>query len=97
MCPSTVISQALDNKLSSSHINFLSEDFRDTLKSSDWIERIGLQFHWENKGFKSFDDFLKLLKSQKRKMIKKERNSIINSNILIKRILKKCSINIYNY
>ena len=76
----------LDNKLSSCHINFLSKDFRETLKSSDWIERTGLQFHWENKGFKNFDDFLRLLKSQKRKMIKKERNSIINSNISIKKL-----------
>ena len=76
----------VDNKLSSCHINFLSDNCKETLKSSNWIERTGLQFHWENQGFKNFDDFLKLLKSQKRKMIKKERNYIINSNISVKKL-----------
>ena len=38
-----------------------------------WLQRLGLQFHWENAGYASFDDFLGALSSRKRKMIRRER------------------------
>ncbi len=87
----TLISNALKNlteknNLSSAHINFLDDSCKQLLKSSGWLERMGLQFHWENKNYKSFDEFLKRLKNQKRKMIKKERESLTKSDISITRL-----------
>ena len=76
----------IKNNLSSAHINFLSSEDKKILKSKNWLERLGLQFHWENKNFETFDNFLQKLKSQKKKMIKKERNFLKQSDISIIRL-----------
>ena len=44
------------------------------------ISRIGTQFHWQNKQYQSFDDFLNQLVSRKRKSIKKERKAVAEFN-----------------
>ncbi len=62
-------------QLSSLHITFLTEGEATALSKDDprWIMRQGLQFHWQNDGFKDFDDFLGLMASRKRKTIRRER------------------------
>ena len=74
------------NNLSSAHINFLDENTDHILEKKGWLKRVGLQFHWKNKGYSSFEDFLEELKSSKRKMIKKERDYIKKTGIVINRI-----------
>ncbi len=83
---STLENLTIENNLSSAHINFLLDDCSKILKKRCWIERKGLQFHWENKNFQDFDEFLNNLKSNKRKMIKKERKNFINSDISISKL-----------
>jgi predicted N-acyltransferase len=85
----TIENLVKNNSLSSAHINFLSEDISKKLYHKNWIERKGLQFHWYNKGYKTFNDFLEKLKSSKRKAIKKERQKISNFDIKIDRITGK--------
>ena len=46
--------------------------------------REGIQFHWENNNYKSFDDFLSTLSSRKRKQIKKERKCLKINNLEVK-------------
>ena len=46
--------------------------------------REGIQFHWKNNDYKSFDDFLSTLSSRKRKQIKKERQCLQNNNLEVK-------------
>jgi predicted N-acyltransferase len=82
----TIENLVKNNNLSSAHINFLSEDISIKLNHKNWIERKGLQFHWHNKEYKTFNDFLEKLKSTKRKAIKKERQKIFNFDIKIERI-----------
>jgi predicted N-acyltransferase len=62
-------------QLSSLHITFLTGDEVERLEQEDprWIIRHGLQFHWHNRDFGSFDDFLALMTSRKRKTIRRER------------------------
>ena len=43
------------------------------LGEAGWLQRIGMQFHWENEGYASFDDFLGALSSRKRKVLRRER------------------------
>lgn len=62
-----------DSSLSNAGINFCSALDREALDSSDWLARFDWQFHWENKGYRDFDDFLATLKSKPRKNIKAER------------------------
>ncbi|HEY5300482.1 MAG TPA: GNAT family N-acetyltransferase [Acetobacteraceae bacterium] len=59
--------------LSSVHVTFCSRDEWDALGEAGWLRRIGMQFHWENAGYASFDDFLGTLSSRKRKVLKRER------------------------
>ena len=66
---------------SSVHVTFLpEEDWRD-LGASPWLRRTDTQFHWFNKGYGTFDDFLSDLSSRKRKNIRKERQTMESSGI----------------
>jgi predicted N-acyltransferase len=58
--------------LSSAHANFLEEGELDAF-GSQWLARSDVQFHWHNRGYRDFDDFLATLKPKKRKNIRQER------------------------
>ncbi len=75
-----------NNNLSSAHLNFITYKLYKKLKNEKWIKRKGLQFHWHNQGYISFDDFLSKLKSSKRKAIKKERRTILDNNLIIQKV-----------
>ena len=68
-----IISLALNNKLSSAHITFCTPFEAKKVSDNNFLKRKTLQYHWENKGFSNFEDFLNSLSSRKRKTIKKER------------------------
>ncbi len=59
--------------LSSVHVTFCNEDEYEALGAAGWLQRLGMQFHWENAGYASFDDFLGALSSRKRKGLRRER------------------------
>ncbi|HIJ39334.1 MAG TPA: N-acetyltransferase [Rhodospirillaceae bacterium] len=60
-------------QLSSAHINFATEEEVNALEFDGWLLRLGQQFHWINRGYRDFEDFLGALSSRKRKLIRKER------------------------
>ncbi len=64
---------AQSNGLSSVHATFIDAQQIDLFENKDWLVRKDSQFHWYNKGYSSFDDFLAKLSSRKRKNIRKER------------------------
>ncbi|MCB5411444.1 GNAT family N-acetyltransferase [Pseudogemmobacter faecipullorum] len=71
---SAAISLARSNRLSSLHITFCTAAEAQSLQGHDGLLlRQGQQFHWLNRGYGCFDDFLAELSSRKRKMIRKER------------------------
>lgn len=59
--------------LSSVHLTFCTEDEVTAATGAGWLHRTGMQFHWTNRGYGSFDDFLADLASRKRKALRKER------------------------
>jgi hypothetical protein len=61
------------NGLSSAHITFIDEAGAAECGQRGWLMREGIQYHWFNRGYGSFDDFLGALSSRKRKVIRKER------------------------
>ena len=76
------ITQLIDKySLSSAHLNFLPEEDLAPLRKAGWLIRSGLQFHWQNNGYKDFDDFLSGLSSRKRKNIRKERQSVHDAGV----------------
>lgn len=62
-----------DNDLSSAHATFIAPDQLPLFEAAGWLARSDIQFHWENRGYRSFDEFLAALSSRKRKDIRKER------------------------
>ena len=61
------------NGLSSAHATFIAPEQVPLFEAAGWLLRSDIQFHWENRGYASFEDFLSALSSRKRKDIRKER------------------------
>ncbi|MEZ5656519.1 MAG: GNAT family N-acetyltransferase [Sphingobium sp.] len=61
------------NELSSAHATFVAPEQIGLFEDAGWLIREDSQFHWENDGYRSFDDFLAALSSAKRKTLRKER------------------------
>lgn len=62
-----------DTECSSIHWLFCTAEEQHLLTTQGFFARDTLQFHWKNRGYGSFDDFLGVLKSRKRKQLRKER------------------------
>jgi hypothetical protein len=63
------------------HITFATEDEYRFLGELGFLQRTDQQFHWENAGYGSFDDFLGALASRKRKTIRRERQEALQNGI----------------
>ena len=65
----------VQNGLSSAHITFCLENDLAAAQARGWLRRDGIQYHWLNRSYADFDQFLAALSSRKRKAIRKERSS----------------------
>jgi len=72
--------------VSSLHVTFCEAEEFDLLGAAGFLQRRGLQYHWQNQGFADFDAFLASLVSRKRKAIKKERRKVAESGVVLKRL-----------
>ncbi|MEH3122588.1 MAG: GNAT family N-acetyltransferase [Sphingomonas phyllosphaerae] len=63
--------------LSSAHATFVTAEQVPLFAAAGWLVREGTQFHWQNDGYATFDDFLAALASRKRKAIRKERAAAV--------------------
>nr|WP_246543407.1 GNAT family N-acetyltransferase [Novosphingobium profundi] len=61
------------NGLSSAHATFIEPAQVPLFERAGWLLREDIQFHWENRGYATFEDFLAALSSAKRKNLRKER------------------------
>ncbi|MBS7668239.1 GNAT family N-acetyltransferase [Croceicoccus gelatinilyticus] len=59
--------------LSSAHATFIADEQIHIFEDAGWMIREDIQFHWTNRGYENFDEFLATLASRKRKAIRKER------------------------
>jgi hypothetical protein len=74
------------NALSSLHITFCTAGEYELGGEVGLLRRTDQQFHWRNRGYAGFDDFLAGLSSRKRKQIRKERAQALASGVTIHRI-----------
>ena len=75
---------------SSWHVLFPTEEEHDALGLLGVQPRIATQFHWQNKGYESFNEFLAFLNSRKRKSIRKERKYVHDHGITFRRTEGAC-------
>lgn len=71
--------------VSSLHVNFTSVEEIDLFSERGFIARTGMQYHWTNEQYSSFDDFLARLKQSRRKTIRQERRKV-NERLHIRRL-----------
>ena len=66
---------------SSVHVTFMPEAEWRLLGERGFLQRTDQQFHWENAGYATFDDFLNALAARKRKAIRRERREALEPGI----------------
>ena len=72
--------------LNVSSLHWLFTNEQDTAlfqNQSDYMLRLGCQFHWHNQGYQSFDDYLSHFSSSKRKKIRQERRRVQDQGITL--------------
>ncbi|MCR9176257.1 MAG: GNAT family N-acetyltransferase [Alphaproteobacteria bacterium] len=74
-------------EVSSAHINFPTPAQADRLSELGMMRRMGIQYHWSNDGYQTFDEFLAALSSRKRKSIRKERREVAETGLTIRRLV----------
>jgi uncharacterized protein len=67
--------------LSSLHLLFVAEDDLAACARAGLMLRHTVQFHWQNAGHASFDDFLTSLHQEKRKKIRQERRKVAEAGV----------------
>ena len=72
--------------VSSLHVLFPEEGDAPALRAAGLLERTGIQFHWRNDGFESFEAFLAQLSHDKRKKIRQERRKVAGAGITFRRL-----------
>jgi predicted N-acyltransferase len=78
---SAAATAAEELQASSVHITFLPQDEWQEAGALGYLQRTDQQFHWENRGYSCFDDFLGELASAKRKNLRKERAAVREAGI----------------
>jgi uncharacterized protein len=77
---------ASDNKISSVHVNFCLADEAEVLQEVGFVPRSGIQYHWQNHSFSSFDDYLGSFRSERRNKVKRERREVAQRGIAIRAV-----------
>jgi len=79
----------LARDVSSLHVLFPSEGEAREMEACGLMLRRAVQFHWENRGYASFEQFLSDLSSAKRKKIRQERRRVQDTGVRLRRLVGK--------
>jgi predicted N-acyltransferase len=74
-----------ENRASSTHALFVPEGDLGAFEERGFAVRHSLQFHWHNRGHRSFDDYLGALTSKRRRQISRERRQL-DEDLTIERL-----------
>lgn len=80
-----ILGQVKQSGLSGLHCLFPLNDEETTFEALGFLKRSGVQFHWVNRGYASYADFLAALNHDKRKKLKQERRKVADSGLKIVR------------
>ena len=73
-------------ELASASVNFVGDTDRAALAAGGFLHRQGIQYHWFNRDYASYDNFLATLSSRKRKAIRKERRLAADSGLTFRTV-----------
>jgi predicted N-acyltransferase len=72
--------------IASLHILFGSPQDLQTCEQAGLLQRSQVQFHWQNQGWRDFDDFLSSLNQEKRKKIRQERRKVAEAGVTFRAV-----------
>jgi len=72
---------AVAKGISSVHALFLDERAHAACAARGWLLRRDCQFHWSNRGYASFEDYLESFTAEKRKKARRERRRVAESGV----------------
>jgi len=81
-----MLALARESKVSSLHVLFPAAEDAAALRAHGMLERSGVQFHWRNPGYASFEEFLAALSHDKRKKIRQERRRVADAGVTFERL-----------
>jgi uncharacterized protein len=67
----------VQNDLSSAHATFIAPEQVEMFRTAGWLIREDSQYHWRNRGYRDYTDFLATLTSRHRKALRKERERAV--------------------
>jgi uncharacterized protein len=80
-----LIDIATNSDVSSLHVLFATDDENAAFADKGLMARQAVQFHWQNDGYATFDDFLAHMNHDKRKKIRQERKAVVNAGVTFQR------------
>ena len=81
-----MLALARESKVSSLHVLFPAAEDAAAFRAHGMLERSGVQFHWRNPGYASFEEFLAALSHDKRKKIRQERRRVADAGVTFERL-----------
>lgn len=73
-------------RASSTHALFVDKDGLDEFTRQGYDVRYSLQFHWHNRGYGAFSDYLDAMTSKRRRQVARERRQLSEENLSIERL-----------
>lgn len=70
-------------ELSGLHWLFTTPDEGRVLEDAGFAQRLGIQYHWHNHGYGSFEDWLSTFKSKRRRNMRRERKKLREAGITV--------------
>ncbi len=78
-----LLALAGEHDLSGVHVLFCRDTEQQLLEARGFLPRLTHQYHWENRGYATFDDWLADLRSKKRKQVLQERAAVREQGIKV--------------
>jgi uncharacterized protein len=76
-------------ELSSGHVLFPLAEESEALADDAFVPRLGVQFHWKNEGYRTYEDFLGSMNAKRRHQLKRERREVLATGLTVRTLRGK--------
>jgi predicted N-acyltransferase len=81
-----MLALAKECSLSSMHVIFPLEEEVQALTELGFFHRVSMQYHWKNRGYRTYDDYLSRFDSKRRNQLKRERAAAAAQGIALETV-----------
>jgi hypothetical protein len=64
-------------------VNFCLPDEAEAMSEVGFLQRVGIQYHWHNAGYRDFEDYLARFRSKRRNQIRREQRQLAEQGVTI--------------